>query len=1089
MAKFFIDRPIFAWVIAIFIIMAGVLGIRSLPVSQYPSVAAPTIRLSAVYPGASAQVMEDSVLSVIERNMYGVEGLDYISTNASSSGGGTITLTFTPETDEDLAQMEVQNKLSEVEAQLPATVKQNGITVSKSRSNFLMVLMLSSKTMSTEDIADYVERNIKPEIQRVNGVGEARLFGSQRAMRVWIDPKKLQNYNLSFADVSAAISAQNAQISAGSLGALPAVQGQTISATVTVQGQMSTPEEFGNIVLRSTTGGANVYLKDVAEIRLGSQDYSTSTRLNGEPSVGMAVMLSNSGNAIETAAAVREKMTQLERFFPSDMTWSSPYDTSKFVSISIEKVVHTLLEAIVLVFIVMYLFLQNIRYTLIPTIVVPISLLGAFASIWYLGMSINVLTMFAMVLVIGIVVDDAIVVVENVERIMSEEGLPPLEATKKAMSQISGAVIGITAVLISVFVPLAMFSGATGNIYRQFAITMAIAIAFSAFLALSLTPALCGTLLKPIPKGHHAEKKGFFGWFNRKFSDGTHRYESWVARLLRKAARMMVVYVALAAIAGLLFVRIPSSFLPQEDQGTLLMLVQLPSGATKERTDATLAVANKVIMSMPEVENFIGVSGFSFAGSGQNAGFGFITLKDWAKRSAPGSDAASVAGKITGALMGSVKDGFSIVINPPAILELGTSSGFEMYLQDRNNSGHEALLAKRNELIGKMRQNPMFDASNVRASGLEDAPQLKIDINRQAAAAQGIDFSSIRNVLATALGSSYVSDFPNKGRLQRVIVQADAAGRMQPSDILALTVPNSQGVAVPLSTIATVSWEKGIEQSIRFNGYPAMQISGAAASGYSSGEVMAEVQRMVDEMDGYSLEWSGQSREEIKGSSQTTILYTFAIIAVFLALAALYESWSIPLAVILVVPLGFLGVVLGVTGRNLFGGLFGAPPSYLNDVYFQVGLITVIGLSAKNAILIIEFAKDLQAQGKTALEAALAAAHLRFRPIIMTSFAFILGVVPLYIASGASSASQRAIGTTVFWGMLIGTVLSVFLVPLFYVVVRKFFKDTPRQLERAKLHAAEAGMTAEMVDKYVGDAESGAGLSEEEKRALHEDKD
>lgn len=1050
MAKFFIDRPIFAWVIAIFVIIAGVIGIRNLPVSQYPSVGAPTITLTAAYPGASAQVMEDSVLSVIERNMNGVEGLDYMTTSATSSGSGTVTLTFTPETDENLAQVEVQNKLSEVTALLPSTVQQNGVTVSKSRSNFLMVLMMSSETMTTEEIADYSERNIKPEIQRVEGVGGVNMFGSQRAMRVWVDPAKLQNFNLSFADVNAAISGQNAQLSVGSMGDLPAVQGQTIAATVVAQGQMSTPEEFGNIILRSNTNGANVYLKDVAKIDLGSQTYATSARLNGKPVIGMAVMLSNSGNAMATAAAVREKMDQLQRFFPQDMKWSAPYDTSKFVSISIEKVVHTLIEAIVLVFIVMYLFLQNIRYTLIPTIVVPISLLGAFASIWYLGMSINVLTMFAMVLVIGIVVDDAIVVVENVERIMAEEGLPPKEATKKAMGQISGAVIGITAVLISVFIPLAMFSGATGNIYRQFAITMAIAIGFSAFFALTLTPALCATMLKAIPKGHHEEKKGFFGWFNRKFTNGTHRYEGWVGKLLRKSGRMMVVYAALAAVAGLLFVRIPTSFLPTEDQGSLMMMVQLPSGATKERTDATLAVANQVITSMPEVDNFIGVSGFSFAGSGQNMGFGFVTLKDWSERTAPGSDAASVAGKITGALMGSVRDGFAIVMNPPAIMELGTSNGFEMYLQDRNNAGHEALLAKRNELIGKMRQSPMFDARQVRASGLEDAPQLKIEIDRQAAAAQGIDFSSIKSVLGTALGSTYVNDFPNNGRLQRVIVQADATARMQPADILALPVPNSSGVAVPLSTVAKVSWEKGREQSVRFNGYPAMQISGVAASGYSSGEVMAEVQKMVDEMPGYSLEWGGQSREEAKAGAQTYILYGFAILSVFLVLAALYESWSIPLAVILVVPLGFLGVVLGVSGRNLTGGLFGIPPQYLNDIYFQVGLITVIGLSAKNAILIIEFAKDLQAQGKSVLAAALEAAHLRFRPIIMTSFAFILGVVPLYISSGASSASQRAIGTTVLWGMLIGTVLAVFLVPVFYVVIRKLFsrgKDnhTPAQ--------------------------------------------
>ena len=1052
MAKFFIDRPIFAWVIAIFVILAGVIGIRSLPVSQYPSVGAPTITLTAAYPGASAQVMEDSVLSVIERNMNGVEGLDYMTTNATSSGRGTVSLTFTPETDESFAQVEVQNKLSEVTATLPATVQQNGVTVSKSRSNFLMVLMMSSDTIGTEEIADYVERNIKPEIQRIDGVGEARLFGSQRAMRVWVDPKKLQNYNLSMAEVSSAISTQNAQISAGSLGALPNVSGQTITATITAEGQLKTAEEFGNIIVRANTDGSNVYLKDVARVELGSQEYATSTRLNGKPVVGMAVMLSNKGNAMATAAAVRERMDELQKFFPGDMKWDAPYDTSKFVSISIKKVVQTLAEAILLVFVVMFLFLQNIRYTLIPTIVAPISLLGAFACLQYLGMSINVLTMFAMVLVIGIVVDDAIVVVENVERIMSEEGLPPKEATKKAMSQISGAVIGITAVLISVFLPLLFFTGASGKIYTQFAATMAIAIAFSAFFALSLTPALCATLLKPIPKGHHEEKKGFFGWFNRTFSKGTHKYESVVAKVLKHAVPMLVVYAALGGVAGLLYKNIPDSFLPQEDQGSLMMMVQLPAGATKERTDATLATANEIITKMPEVENFLGVSGFSFAGSGQNMGFGFITLKDWSERTSPASSAAAVTGKLTGALMQNVKDGFGIAINPPAIMELGTTSGFEFYLQDRNNSGHAALLAKRNELIAKMRQNPMFDSANIRASGLEDAPQLKLEIDRQAAAAQGIDFSSIRSVLGTALSSSYINDFPNNGRLQRVIVQADAQSRMQPEDILALTVPNKSGVAVPLSTIATAKWENGMEQSVRFNGYPSMKLEGVAASGYSTGQAMAEVKRLVDELEGgYSLEWGGQSREEAKGSSQTYLVYGLAILAVFLVLAALYESWSIPLSVILVVPLGFLGVVLGVTGRNGFLALFGVPPQYLDDIYFRVGLITVIGLSAKNAILIIEFAKDLQEQGMDAVKSALQAAHLRFRPIIMTSFAFISGVVPLFFASGASSASQRAIGTSVLSGMLVGTILSVFLVPLFYVVIRKLFKG--KQPQQPQQHA------------------------------------
>ena len=1059
MSKFFIDRPIFAWVIAIFIIAAGIFGIQKLPISQYPSVGAPTITLRATYPGASAQVMEDSVLAVIERNMYGVEGLDYMTTSADSSGSGSVSLTFTPETNEDLAQVDVQNKLSEVLSTLPSTVQQYGVTVSKARSNFLQVVMLSSERQSIEEMNDYAQRNIVPELQRIDGVGQVQLFGAQRAMRIWVDPKKLQNYNLSFATVTNALATQNIQISAGSIGSLPAVPGQTISATVTAQGQLSTAEEFGNIILVSNTDGSNVYLKDVAKVSLGMQDYSSSTRLNGVNTTGMAVMLSNSGNALATATAVKEKMAVLQKYFPDGMSWKIPYDTSKFVEISIEKVIHTLLEAIVLVFLVMYLFLQNIRYTLIPTIVVPISLLGGFAFIAYMGMSINVLTMFAMVLVIGIVVDDAIVVVENVERIMASEGLSPKAATKKAMSQISGAVIGITAVLMSVFVPLAMFSGATGNIYKQFALTMAASIGFSAFLALTLTPALCATMLKPIQKGHHEEKKGFFGWFNKKFDNWTHGYEGWVAKVLRKTLRMMVVYIGLTVVGVFLFMRLPTSFLPSEDQGNLMLSVQLPAGATKERTDATLAQITQLAKSIPEIENIITVSGFSFSGSGQNMALGFVILKDWSERTAPGSDATSISGKLTGMMMATLKDGFGLAIVPPAIMELGTGSGLTIYLQDRNNSGHAALLAKRNELIDKMRKSGLFNPSTVRASGLEDAPQLKIDINRSAAAAQGISFSDIRTALASSLGSSYVNDFPNQGRLQRVMVQADASARMQPADILNLTVPNKSGVAVPLSTIATVSWENGMEQSVRFNGYPAMELSGSPVNGVSSGQAMAAVQQMVDDMGGgYSLEWGGQSREEAKGSSQTVMLYALAAAAVFLVLAALYESWSIPLAVILVIPLGLIGAALGVTGRNMFEALLGSIPAYANDIYFQVGFVTVMGLSAKNAILIIEFAKDLQAQGKSALEAALAAAHLRFRPIIMTSFAFILGVVPLYIASGASSASQRAIGTTVFWGMLIGTILSVFLVPLFYVVVRKFFKETAHEHEMAAKHAAEAGM-------------------------------
>ncbi|QMT34205.1 efflux RND transporter permease subunit [Conchiformibius steedae DSM 2580] len=1060
MAKFFIDRPVFAWVISIFIILAGVLAIRQLPVSQYPSVAAPTITLTATYPGASAKVMEDSVLAVIERGMNGIEGLDYMSTSANSSGSGSVSLTFTPETNEDLAQMNVQNKLSEVQALLPATVQQYGVNVSKSRSNFLMVLTLKSQQQGLDDIADYAQRNVVPELQRLQGVGAVRMFAAQRAMRVWIDPKKLQNFNLSFADVSAAISAQNAQLSAGSTGALPAVAGQTVAATITAEGQLSTPEQFGNIMLRSNNDGANVRLKDVARIELGSEAYGSSTRLNGTPAVGIAVMLSNSGNATATAKLVRERMEQLQNYFPGDMTWSAPYDTSKFVDISIEKVLHTLIEAMVLVFLVMFLFLQNIRYTLIPAIVVPISLLGAFAGIHYLGMSINVLTMFAMVLVIGIVVDDAIVVVENVERIMAEEGLPPLQATKKAMSQISGAVIGITAVLVSVFVPMAMMSGAVGNIFRQFAATMALAIGFSAFLALTLTPALCATMLKPVQAGHHHEKRGFFGWFNRKFNAGNKRYEGWVTKMLRRVGSMMIVWLALTAGAGYVYSRLPSSFLPAEDSGNLMISVQLPAGATKERTDKTLEKLEKFVLGYEEVKDVITISGFSFFGSGQNMAMGFVILKDWHERPGIKSDAVILSQLMMRDLMSKevVTDGMAIAANPPPIRELG-NGGIEFYLQDRSTGGsHEALLAKRNELIAKIRKNPMFSPRDTRAAGLEDAPQVRLSIDREAAAAQGVNFSAVRSVLATALGGSYVNDFPNNGRLQKVMIQAEAGARMQPEQILNLTVNNARGEAVPLSTFASVSWQTGMEQSVRFSGYPAMKISTAPNPAYSTGQAMAEIQRLVNEIGGgkYSVEWDGQSREEAKGASQTLMLYAFALLAVFLVLAALYESWSIPMAVLLVAPLGFLGVVLGVWMRNTFNNSVGLPISYANDIYFQVGMITVIGLSAKNAILIIEFAKDLQEQGRTALQAAIEAAHLRFRPILMTSFAFILGVVPLYFSSGASAASQRAIGTTVFWGMLVGTVLSVFLVPVFYVFVRRLFPGKPPR--NAAQAAVEAGL-------------------------------
>jgi multidrug efflux pump len=1045
MAKFFIDRPIFAWVIALFIMVLGAVSITRLPVSQYPTVAPPSIVGTAAYPGASAQTLEDSVLAVIEREMNGAPGLAYMEAVSQANGTGTLTLSFEPGTNPDLAQVEVQNRLSRATPRLPSVVTQQGVRVDKSRSNFLLFAMLSSSdpNFNVTALSDYAARNVVPELQRVPGIGQVQLFGAERAMRVWVDPAKLQGFDLSAADVASAIQAQNAQVSAGSLGELPNLSGQSISATVVVPGQISSTQEFGDIVLRANADGSTVRLKDVARIELGAQSYATTARLNGKPATGMGLQLSPSGNALAAATAVKTRMAELEKYFPPGMSWSIPYDSSDFVKISIQQVAVTLLEAIVLVFLVMYLFLQNFRYTVIPTIVVPVALLGTFGALLAMGFSINVLTMFGMVLVIGIVVDDAIVVVENVERIMGEEGLPPLEATRKAMGQISGAIIGITVVLISVFLPLAFFSGSVGNIYRQFSAVMAVSIAFSAFMALSLTPALCATLLKPVEAGHGHAKKGFFGGFNRGFARTAKGYEGWVAKLLRRGGRMMVIYVALIAAVGVLYMRLPTSFLPNEDQGNLLVNIQLPPGATIERTQAVVEKVEGFMLQQPEVKSMVAVMGFSFSGQGQNAGLAFVTLKDWSERKGAEHTADAIVGRAMGALSG-VRDAFIFALSPPPIPELGVSSGFTFRLQDRGGNGHDALVAARNQMLGMASQSKVL--AGVRPDGLEDAPQLQVDIDREKASAQGVGFAAINSTISTALGSAYINDFPNAGRMQRVVVQAEAQARMQPEDILKLTALNRQGKAVPLSSFASTRWVSGAMQTVRYNGYPAMRIAGGAAPGYSTGEAMAEMERMAAQLPaGFGFEWTGQSREEKLAGSQAMVLYGFAILAVFLCLAALYESWSIPLSVILVVPLGVLGVLLGVSLRGM-----------TNDVYFQVGLITIIGLSAKNAILIIEFAKDLQAQGKSVIESALEAAHLRFRPIIMTSLAFILGVVPLAIASGASSASQRAIGTGVIAGMVVGTFLAVFFVPIFFVVVRSLFKGSARQRQFDVQHSHQA---------------------------------
>ena len=1031
MSRFFIDRPIFAWVIALFIMVFGGVAITQLPVAQYPTVAPPSVVITAAYPGASAKTLDEAVVNVIEQELNGAPGLAYMESVSQANGTASITVTFESGTNIDLAQVEVQNRLARATPRLPSAVAQQGVRVEKSRSNILMFAMLSSSNPAYDPTAlgDYAARNLVPELLRVPGVGQVTVFGTERAMRIWVDPGKLVSFGLSVTDVNNAIRAQNALVPAGGLGERPNVNEQTISATVVVTGQLTNAEQFGNIVLRAKADGATVRLKDVARIEMGSQNYSAYARLNGTPALGMALQLSPTGNALATATAAKARLEELRKYFPAGVDYSVPYDTSGFIKLSITQVVQTLVEAVILVFLVMFLFLQNWRYTLIPTLVVPIALLGTFGVMSVFGFSINVLTMFGMVLAIGILVDDAIVVVENVERIMVEEGLSPLAATRKAMGQISGAIVGITVVLVSVFIPMAFFAGSVGNIYRQFSLSMVASILFSAFLALTLTPALCATLLKPAADDHH-EKKGFFGWFNRAFSSTTHGYESWAARLVRRGGRTLVIYAVIVGAVGWMYVRMPTSFLPDEDQGSLITLVQLPAGATAQRTEAVMKQVEDFYLKQSEVKSVVGVVGFSFSGSGQNAGLAFVSLKDHSERKGDEHSAQALSKRAFGALMG-VRDAFIYPLVPPPIMELGNATGFALRVQDRASLGHETLLAARNQLLGMAMQSPIL--TGLRPEGLEDAPQLQIDIDRDKANALGVDFAAISASLSTSLGSAYINDFPNAGRMQRVVVQADAKDRMQAEDLLRLNVVNSSGQSVPLSAFATTRWVTGQMQAVRYNGYPSMRISGAASPGYSSGDAMAELQRLAEQLPpGVGIEWTGLSREERLSGSQATILLVFSLLAVFLCLAALYESWTIPVAVLLVVPLGILGSLLGANLRDM-----------PNDVYFKVGLITIMGLSAKNAILIIEFAKELHEQGMSLIEATLRACHLRFRPIIMTSLAFILGVLPLVLASGPGSASQRAIGTGVMSGMIAATVLAVFFVPVFFVVVRRLFPGKP----------------------------------------------
>ncbi|WAB95926.1 efflux RND transporter permease subunit [Pseudomonas putida] len=1023
MPQFFIDRPVFAWVVALFILLAGALAIPQLPVAQYPNVAPPQVEIYAVYPGASAATLDESVVSLIEQELNGADNLLYFESQ-SSLGSATITATFEPGTNPDLAQVDVQNRLKVVESRLPRPVTQQGLQVEKVSTGFLLLGTLTSEDGSLDETAlsDILARNVMNEVRRLKGVGKAQLYGSERAMRIWIDPGKLIGFSLTPNDVANAIAAQNAQVAPGSIGDLPARSTQEITANVVVKGQLSTPEEFAAIVLRANPDGSTVTIGDVARVEIGAQEYQYGTRLNGKPASAFSVQLAPGANAMQTATLVRAKMQELSVYFPEGVRYDIPYDTSPFVKVSIQQVISTLFEAMLLVFAVMFLFLQNLRCTLIPTLVVPVALMGTFAVMLALGFSVNVLTLFGMVLAIGILVDDAIVVVENVERIMAEEGLPPKAATRKAMGQISGAIIGITLVLVAVFLPMAFMKGSVGVIYQQFSLSMAVSILFSAFLALSLTPALCATLLKPVAQGGHHQRKGFFGWFNRSFDRVSDGYQRWVVQALKRSGRYLLVYGLLLAVLGYGFSQLPTAFLPTEDQGYTITDIQLPPGASRMRTEQVAAQIEAHNAQEPGVGNTTVILGFSFSGSGQNAALTFTTLKDWAERGA--DDSAQAIAERASAAFSRIRDAVAFSVLPPPIDGLGESTGFEFRLQDRGGMGHAALMAARDELLAGAASSKIL--VNVREASLAESPQVQLEIDRRQANALGISFADIGAVLDTAVGSNYVNDFPNQGRMQRVVVQAAGDQRSQVEDLLKIHVRNSSGKMVPLGAFVQAKWVSGPVQLTRYNGYPAVSISGEPAAGYSSGEAMAEVERLVAQLPaGAGLEWTGLSLQERLSGSQAPLLMALSLLVVFLCLAALYESWSIPTAVLLVVPLGVLGAVLAVTLR-------GMP----NDVFFKVGLITLIGLSAKNAILIIEFAKGLVDQGVEPFDAAVQAARLRLRPIVMTSLAFILGVVPLAIATGASSASQQAIGTGVIGGMLSATLAVVF-VPVFFVVVMR----------------------------------------------------
>jgi hydrophobe/amphiphile efflux-1 (HAE1) family protein len=1034
MARFFIDRPIFAWVIAIVIMVAGVLSITSLPISQYPSIAPPAITIAAAYPGASAQTLQDTVTQVIEQKMNGLDNLRYIESASDSAGTVTITLTFNAGTNPDIAQVQVQNKLQLATPLLPQEVQQLGVRVTKSVRNFLAVIGFVSKdgTMTAQDLGDFVVGTIQDPLSRVPGVGDIQVFGTQYSMRIWLDPAKLNNFKLMPSDISVAIQAQNAQVSAGQLGGAPAVESQLLNATIVAQSRLQTTEQFGQILLRVNADGSRVLLRDVARIELGGENYATVARFNGKPASGMAIRPATGANALDTVAAIRKQIAELQPYFPPGVEVVYPLDTTPFVRLSIEEVIKTLVEAIVLVFLVMYLFLQNFRATLIPTIAVPVVLLGTFAVMAVAGFSINTLTLFGVVLAIGLLVDDAIVVVENVERVMAEEGLSPKEATKKSMEQITGALVGIALVLTAVFVPMAFFGGSTGVIYRQFSITIVSAMVLSVFIAIVLTPALCATLLKPIPKGHHDEKRGLFGWFNRVFNRNADRYSKGVGGLINRSGRTLLVYVGILAALAFLFLRLPTGFLPDEDQGILFAQAQLPPGSTMAQSTEVLKKIEHhfLVDEKDSVEGMFGVTGFSFSGAGQNQVFSFVKLRTWDERKAASQKVKAIQGRAMVAFS-KFKGAFVFAFAPPAVLELGSANGFDFRLTDNAGLGHEALIAARNQLLGLAAQNPTL--ASVRPNGLDDTPQFQINVDQEKASALGLSLTDINRTLTAAWGSAYVNDFIDKGRVKKVYMQADAPFRMLPEDIGLWYVRNARSEMVPFSAFSTTQWSIGSPKLERFNGVPSVAILGEPAAGKSSGDAIQVMEDLVKKLPpGIGLAWAGLSYEERLSGSQAPLLYAISLLIVFLCLAALYESWSIPVAVMMVVPLGVVGTIIASTLR-------GMP----NDVYFQVALLTIVGLSAKNAILIVEFAKEAYDGGMSLFDAAVHAARQRLRPILMTSLAFGLGVMPLAISSGAGSGSQNAIGTGVVGGTITATLLGILLVPVFFVAVLRLFKVKP----------------------------------------------